>query len=91
LAHYSYPVRPEREFLLGKWQIVNRMYFVRKNHDRGLSVAAAWLASTGIAVLNAMLALLRGRPNYWSRAKGNLSGIVSELAGNREQLGGHLK
>lgn len=91
LAHYSYPVKPDKEFLLGKWQIVNRMYFVRKNQDRGLSVAAAWLASAGVAALNATLALLRRRQNYWSRAKGNISGIFSEVAGNRERLGGHLK
>ncbi len=91
LAHYSHPLKPGRDVLLGKWQIVNRMYLVRKHRDRGLSVAAAWLANAGIAVLNVATALLRMRPNYWSRAKGNISGMLSELIGKRGSLGGHLK
>jgi GT2 family glycosyltransferase len=91
LAHYSYPVKLERESLLGTWQIVNRMYIVRKHQSRGLSLVAAWVASLGITFLNTAIALLRMRKNYWLRAKGNISGIRSELAGKRSQLGGHLK
>ncbi|MEQ1772383.1 MAG: glycosyltransferase [Burkholderiales bacterium] len=91
LAHYSYPVKLEREALLGKWQIVNRMYFVRKNRDRGLSLIAAWIASIGITLLNAGIGLLRMRKNYWLRATGNISGVFSELVGKRDSLGGHLK
>jgi glycosyltransferase involved in cell wall biosynthesis len=91
LAHYSYPVKLEREALLGKWQVVNRMYLVRKHRERGLSLASAWLASAGIAVLNMAVGLFRGRPNYWSRAKGNIAGMFSEVVGGRGPLGGHLK
>jgi GT2 family glycosyltransferase len=91
LAHYSYPVKLERETLLGTWQIVNRMYIVRKHQSRGLSLVAAWVASLGITFLNTAIALLRMRKNYWLRAKGNISGMRSELAGKRGQLGGHLK
>lgn len=91
LAHYSHPVKPERETLLGKWQIINRMYFVRKHRGRGLSVIAAWMASVGITFLNAGIGLLRMRKNYRLRAKGNISGMISELAGKRGPLGGHLK
>ena len=91
LAHYSYPVKLEREALLGKWQIVNRMYFVRKNQGRGLSLSAAWVASIGITFLNAGIGLLRMRKNYRLRAKGNISGMFSELVGKRGPLGGHLK
>jgi len=91
LAHYSYPVKLERETLLGMWQIVNRMYIVRKHQSRGLSLIAAWVASFGLVFLNAAIALMRLRKNYWLRAKGNISGMCSELAGKRGQLGGHLK
>jgi glycosyltransferase involved in cell wall biosynthesis len=91
LAHYSYPVKLERETLLGKWQIVNRMYVVRKHRSRGLSLAAAWVASIGITFLNAAIALLRMRKNYWLRARGNVSGMFAELMGKRSSLGGHLK
>ncbi len=91
LAHYSYPVKLEREPLLGTRQIVNRMYVVRKHQSRGLSLVAAWVASLGLVFLNTAIALMRMRMNYWLRAKGNISGMCSELAGKRSQLGGHLK
>jgi len=91
LAHYSHPVKPERETLLGKWQIINRMYFVRKHHARGLSVGAAWIASAGTTLLNIALALYRGSRSHWLRARGNFQGMFSELAGRRGPLGGHLK
>jgi glycosyltransferase involved in cell wall biosynthesis len=91
LAHYSRPVRPDRQRLLGKWQIVNRMHVVRKHRARGLSLAAAWYASFGLFLLNLAAALVRRRRDPWNRARGNAEGIVSELLGRREQIGGHLK
>lgn len=91
LAHYSHPVRLERETLLGRWQVTNRMYFVRKHRARGLSVAAAWVANGGTALLNIAIALIRRRRNFWLRAKGNALGMASEITGNRSALGGHLK
>jgi glycosyltransferase involved in cell wall biosynthesis len=91
LAHYSRPVRPDRQYLLGKWQVVNRMHIVRKYHRRGLSPAAAWYASAGLVLLNLAAALARASRAHWDRARGNAAGIVSELFGRREQLGGHLK
>ncbi len=91
LAHYSHPVKPEREALLGKWQIINRMYFVRKHRASGLSVGAAWIASAGTTLLNIALALTRGSRSHWLRAKGNLHGMIAEISGNRASLGGHLK
>lgn len=91
LAHYSPPVRPDRQYLLGRWQIVNRMYFVRKYRSRGLSPARAWFASVGFVVLNGGWSILRWDKEYWNRARGNVSGIIAELLGRREQVGGHLK
>jgi glycosyltransferase involved in cell wall biosynthesis len=91
LAHYSRPVRQDRQFLLGKWQIVNRMHIVRKYRARGLSAAAAWYASFGVLLLNIAGAAVRASRSHWNRACGNAAGIVSELIGRREQVGGHLK
>ncbi|MGE0558328.1 MAG: glycosyltransferase family 2 protein [Burkholderiales bacterium] len=91
LAHYSHPIKPERETLLGKWQITNRMYLVRKHKSRGLSVGAAWIASAGTTLLNIALALFRNHPGHWRRAKGNFQGMFAEITGNRSALGGHLK
>lgn len=91
VAHYSAPTRSDRERLLGTWQVVNRMYFVRKHAHRGLSLPSAWLANVGLALLNTASALARFNRAYWRRAQGNLAGIASELRGKRERIAGHLK
>lgn len=91
LAHFSRPVRSDRQRLLGTWQVVNRMYFVRKYRNRGASLAAAWWACAGLLILNLGLGLLRKDGDHARRALGNLVGIVSELAGRKTRLGGHLK
>ena len=91
LAHYSPPVRRDRHFLLGKWQVVNRMYLVRKYRSRGLSVPLAWAASLGLAGLHLAQACLRLDGTFWDRFRGNLAGMWSELRGRREQIDGHLK
>jgi len=89
LAHYSPPVRPDRQYLLGRWQIVNRMYFVRKHRQRGMSLVRAWIANVAFSLLNAANAL-RNR-QYWARAQGNWEGILDELRGRRDRLSGFLK
>ncbi|MCS6946306.1 MAG: glycosyltransferase [Steroidobacteraceae bacterium] len=91
LAHYSRPIRPESQYLLGKWQIVNHMYLVRKYRDRGLRATAAWWANAGMVLIHVAGALARRDRTLWLRAQGNLAGIVSELRGRRERIGGFLK
>lgn len=91
LAHYSHPIRPEREFLLGKWQIVNRMYLVRKYRDRGLSLPLAWWAGAWLFLLHLVAAAAKLDAHFWNRARGNLAGLFAELGGRRERVGGHLK
>lgn len=91
LAHYSRPVRPDRQYLLGKWQVVNRMYLVRKLRHRGLSRSKAWVASVAMTLLNLAQALATLNVQALNRARGNLSGMVSELLGRQEQIGGYLK
>jgi glycosyltransferase involved in cell wall biosynthesis len=91
LAHYTRPVRADRQLLLGKWQIVNRMHVVRKHHARGLSTAAAWYASVGLCFINLAAAIVRRRRDPWNRARGNAAGMLAEVLGRREQIGGHLK
>jgi len=90
VAHYHHPVLPEKYFLLGEWQVLNRMYFVKKHRHRGLSVKNAWLASFSYIFLNIVLTLLHRNLNGLRCAWGNMLGIIFELRGERE-LSGHLK
>jgi glycosyltransferase involved in cell wall biosynthesis len=91
LAHYSRPIRPDRQFLMGKWQIVNRMRFVRKFRSRGLSERKAWIAGIALLILNLAKAGFTLNGEYWNRARGNIAGIFSEILAKNEQIGGQLK
>ena len=91
LAHFTPPVRPDRQFLFGKWQVVNRMYIVRKYRHRGLSLRKAWGASLLLLVSNSVRGILYRQSGLWDRGLGNLAGIVSELRGGSESIGGFLK
>ena len=91
LAHFTPPVRPDRQFLFGKWQVVNRMYIVRKYRHRGLSLRKAWGASLLLLVSNSVRGILYRQSGLWDRGLGNMAGIVSELRGGSEQIGGFLK
>ena len=91
LAHFTPPVRPDRQFLFGKWQVVNRMYIVRKYRHRGLSLLKAWGATLLLLVSNSVRGILYRQSGLWDRGLGNMAGIVSELRGGSEQIGGFLK
>ena len=91
LAHFTSHVRPDRQFLFGKWQVVNRMYIVRKYRHRGLSLRKAWGASLLLLVSNSVRGILYRQSGLWDRGLGNMAGIVSELRGGSEQIGGFLK
>ncbi len=91
LAHFTPPVRPDRQFLFGKWQVVNRMYIVRKYRHRGLSLHKAWGASLMLLAANTSRGIFLRHLGFWNRALGNLAGIVAELRGGSEQIGGFLK
>ena len=91
LAHFTQPVRADRQWLFGKWQVVNRMRIVRKYRHRGLSPYKAWSASFMLLTANIIRGIVRRQRSLWDRGLGNLAGIVSELRGKSEQIGGFLK
>ena len=91
LAHFTQPVRADRQWLFGKWQVVNRMRIVRKYRHRGLSPYKAWSASIMLFAANLMWGIVRRQRSLCDRGLGNLAGIVSELLGKSEQIGGLLK
>lgn len=91
IVNHSPPVRADSQYLLGKWQIINRMYLVRKYRARGLSVPKAWLASIALLVMHLARALVRFDRACWDRARGNTAGIWLELLGRKQPIGGFLK
>lgn len=91
LSHYTQPVRADRQWLFGKWQVVNRMYIVRKHRHRGLSLRKAWSTSFILLAANIIRGVALRRRSLWDRGLGNMAGIVSELRGKSEQIGGFLK
>ncbi|MGH8761384.1 MAG: hypothetical protein ACREVW_18065, partial [Burkholderiales bacterium] len=64
---------------------------VRKYRNSGLSVPKAWATSFTMMALHALQGMLRADRTYLDRARGNLAGILSELMGREERLGGFLK
>ena len=91
VAHFTQPVRADRQWLLGKWQVVNRMHIVRKYRHRGLSPHKAWCVSFILLAANMYRGIVGRQRSLWDRGLGNLAGIVSDLRGKSEQIGGFLK
>jgi glycosyltransferase involved in cell wall biosynthesis len=91
VAHYQHPILPSRYVLFGKWQITNRMYFVRKYRDRGLSLYQAWISNFSIMFLNIFIGIVRFERNRLRCAIGNLIGIGITLIKKDKQIGGYLK
>lgn len=89
VLHLSPPVRSDRNLILGQWEVINRLYFVRKH--RTLSVTACWYAlGWQFAIHLLKLAVVRDRAS-WDRVMGNLLGARAALAGRLEQRYGILK
>jgi GT2 family glycosyltransferase len=91
LAHYSLPINPEKQYILGKWQIFNRMYIVNKYHSRGLSYKKAWIATVGMIIMNLGIGLIKQDNNAFNRCFGNIYAAFKQLIGKYEQLNEHLK
>jgi glycosyltransferase involved in cell wall biosynthesis len=89
LEHLSPPIKPDRNFRLGQWQVINRMYFVRK-HGELSSPLCLW-ALLGQAIVNVTKACIRLDLASWNRFRGNLAGFRSLCSGRLEQLGGVMK
>jgi GT2 family glycosyltransferase len=91
VQHYTHPIRGDRYYLLGKWQILNRLYFVKKYIHRGLSITDAWMASFSIILVNILAAIIRLDYDRMRMAMGNIIGIFIAISGKNTQIIGHLK
>lgn len=87
--HLTSPVGKDSNFVLGKWQAINRMYFVKKHGDFQF-LMFCW-SIFGEFLLNLLTALKeRDRPRF-GRAWGNLVGMMSVAQGRLDKVDGLLK
>jgi len=89
--HHHHPIRSDKYYLLGKWQIVNRMYFVRKYKHRGLSIYSAWVASFSVFLVNIVAGLFRLNFDRLKMSLGNIVGMYISVTNKDMQIFGHLK
>jgi hypothetical protein len=89
VLHLSPPVRKDRNYLLGKWQAVNRVYFVRKHPE--LSQLACYWSLLGQVCINLGRGVIGFDTGYLMRGWGNMVGLAYVASGRLEQIGGLLK
>lgn len=87
--HYSRPIRLESNYPIGKQQIVNRLYFIRK--IGGFSKPKTALAFAGLMMFNLASSLRHIDSAGCRRFLGNLAGLFAALRGHTDQVGGHYK
>lgn len=85
----SYEIRRDRNYLFGKWQAINRMYFVRKHQE--LSPAACLWALVGQTMVNLTRVVSDRDPGGLLRAAGNAAGLAMVMLGRLERMGGTFK
>lgn len=85
VLHQNSLENPNFSFSLGKMEIVNRLYFVRKNPP--LSVGWCYWSCLGFFLNNIIKGVFPGNRRYWNRAGGNLAGLfVSVTARGSRRL-----
>ena len=89
--HHHHPIRRDRYYILGEWQIINRLYFVRKYKHRGLSIFKAWLSSFILVILNMAASILKLDYDRFRLTLGNIAGIFLSIFKKNVQISGHLK
>lgn len=87
VTHYSGPIRSS--YVLGKMQVVNRIYFVRKH--KGLSPARCYLALVTHMFFNVAVGILLRDSGYFKRAWGNCVGLSQVTAGKVVPVAGDVK
>jgi GT2 family glycosyltransferase len=90
VQHLTTAIRRDRNYILGRWQAVNRMYFVRKHLDE-FSLPLTYWALLGLPIFNVFLGIGTRDGAFLDRARGNCAGILRVLQGRLERSGGLLK
>ena len=84
VQHFSHPVRKEINYVLGKWQVVNRMYFVKKHHE--LSGLLFYWAYLGELMSNVSAGVWKRDGGRLRRALGNCTGLIMVARGKIERI-----
>lgn len=88
--HFARPMADSKQYELGRQQVFNRLYFIRKMDSFSMP-AVAW-GLFGLLALN-LLAVLRHPAHKPTRRRlaGNLVGLVAALRGRKQSFEGHWK
>ena len=89
VQHLSHPVRKEINYVLGKWQVVNGMYFVKKNPE--LSALLFYWAKLGELMFNTGAGFWKRDSGRLRRALGNCAGLIMVARGKSERIGAVYK
>lgn len=80
--HNTKPILRRYEYHLGKMQVVNRVYFVKKHRE--FSLILCYWACTGLFLKNLFLGTLGCKPRYLLRAVGILAGILTSFIKHKQ-------
>lgn len=83
IKHLAELEKPERSYNLGRMQIVNRIYFVKKHP--ALSVPFCYWACFGLWLNNFVKGFFKKSERHMLRAKGNVAGFKEVFGNNFEQ------
>lgn len=89
VQHLSHPLRKDMNYVLGKWQAINRMYFIRKHEQ--FSTALYYWAMLGEFCFNLLASISERNSSRLNRAWGNIAGLSYVACGKLERIGGVFK
>lgn len=87
--HHSSPVSANKQFIFGKQQIYNRIYFARKM--KTFSTWAVYWAVFGNILMNGIALIKNHNRSTWDRLSGNIVGLLAVLKGDTSSIGGFWK
>lgn len=82
--HYTHPIRRSSQYNLGRQQVINRIYFIRKSGE--FSAGAVCWAMFGQLVYNLLTGIVDATGGGLRRLAGNLAGLVALLRGAVYQI-----
>jgi GT2 family glycosyltransferase len=79
--YYHYPASRESAYVFGKKEVINRIYFVKKNRE--LSLFRCYLTLFGRLLLTLTLGIRTRKFSYFKRAFGNVIGLFKSFSINK--------